>query len=79
MSTVKKPPVQPQPSKSQPDPSKTQLMPIPKRIAEEGSSHEDQIRPLAYRKWQEAGSPVSDGVEFWIAAEIEILQRKKPR
>jgi len=38
---------------------------------------EDEIRPLAYKKWQHAGCPVSDGVEFWIAAEAEILRSRR--
>jgi hypothetical protein len=72
MSTITKPPVRPQPSK-------TQLkQPVPERRAENSIAHEDEIRPLAYRKWQESGCPVSDGVEFWLAAEMEI-QRRKPR
>ena len=73
MSAVKKPPIQPQQSKSQLNP------PIPERRADDRSDHEDQIRPLAYRKWQEAGRPIGDGVEFWLAAETEILSRRKPR
>jgi hypothetical protein len=73
MSTITKPSVRPQPSKPQLKP------PIPEQRANDGSTHEDEIRPLAYRKWQESGCPISDGVEFWLAAETEILRRKKPR
>lgn len=40
---------------------------------------DEEIRPLAYQKWEEAGCPSGDGIEFWLAAEIEILRRKKPR
>ena len=29
----------------------------------------EQIRELAYRKWEAAGSPPSDGVPFWLEAE----------
>ena len=47
-------------------------------LIEDHSGHEEEIRPLAYRKWQEAGCPVGDGIEFWLAAETEIL-RRKPR
>ena len=39
------------------------------------SSHgvcEDKVREKAYLKWEAAGYPVSDGVEFWLAAEEEI-------
>ena len=80
MSSVTKPPVQPQPSKPQPQPAKTESKPpIPEQRAEDGNSREDEVRPLAYRKWEEAGCPACDGVEFWLAAETEILRRKKPR
>ena len=32
----------------------------------------DAIRTLAYHKWEAAGMPASDGVEFWLAAEAEL-------
>jgi Protein of unknown function (DUF2934) len=37
---------------------------------------EDHIRLLAYRKWQTAGKPTSDGVQFWLEAERELLRAK---
>jgi Protein of unknown function (DUF2934) len=36
---------------------------------------EDQIRDLAYRKWEEAGCPTGDGMAFWLAAEEELRSR----
>lgn len=33
----------------------------------------EKIRELAYFKWEAAGSPCGDGVEFWLAAEAELL------
>ena len=33
---------------------------------------EDQIRERAYTLWEEAGRPESDGVEFWLRAEVEL-------
>lgn len=33
---------------------------------------EDRIRELAYLKWESAGYPQSDGVEFWLQAEEEL-------
>ena len=33
--------------------------------------NEDVVRDTAYRKWQEAGEPVGDGVQFWLEAEQE--------
>jgi hypothetical protein len=71
MSMVKKPPVRPEQSQTQVKP------PITERLAEVSSAPEDEIRPLAYRNWQEAGCPVSDGVKFWLAAEAEILWNKR--
>jgi hypothetical protein len=31
-----------------------------------------KIEKLAYHKWEVAGRPQSDGVEFWLAAECEL-------
>jgi hypothetical protein len=39
---------------------------------------EDVIRLRAYAKWEAAGKPAGDGVQFWLAAERE-LSRKRPR
>ena len=84
MSTATKQSVRPQPSKPQSQapqsqPAKPQSSPpMPERRAEQGNGREDEIRALAYRKWQEAGGPTGDGVEFWLTAEMEIL-RRKPR
>lgn len=33
----------------------------------------EKIRELAYTKWEAAGCPCGDGVEFWLAAEAEPL------
>lgn len=30
---------------------------------------DQKIRELAYRKWEEAGYPHGDGVNFWLEAE----------
>lgn len=34
----------------------------------------EHVRELAYFKWQQAGCPDCDGVEFWLAAETEIRE-----
>jgi hypothetical protein len=34
----------------------------------------DDIRLSAYRKWEAAGKPNGDGVQFWLEAEQELLQ-----
>jgi hypothetical protein len=33
----------------------------------------DDIRQLAYEKWEAAGKPPGDGSEFWLQAEKELL------
>ena len=35
----------------------------------------DVIRDRAYELWELAGKPPGDGVEYWIKAEDEILER----
>jgi hypothetical protein len=44
--------------------------PATERIAE------DAVRLRAYQKWEAAGKPVGDGVQFWLAAETELAQHK---
>ena len=33
----------------------------------------DEIRQLAYAKWETAGKPPGDGSDFWLQAEKELL------
>ena len=33
---------------------------------------EEKIRELAYRKWQIAGRPEDDGIDFWLQAERDL-------
>lgn len=33
-----------------------------------------EIRELAYKKWEEAGRPCSDGVSFWLEAEKDYYK-----
>lgn len=35
---------------------------------------EEEIRCLAYLKWEAAGCPESNGDEFWIAAQKELTE-----
>ena len=37
---------------------------------------EDAIRLRAYQKWEAAGKPVGDGVQFWLAAEKEFSRNR---
>lgn len=32
----------------------------------------EEISKLAYEKWEAAGYPASDGIEFWLEAEAEL-------
>lgn len=36
----------------------------------------DDIRRCAYQKWEDAGKPHGDGVQFWLEAEQELLHGK---
>jgi len=35
-----------------------------------------EIRLRAYRRWESAGKPTGDGVQFWLDAEQELRQGK---
>jgi hypothetical protein len=35
----------------------------------------EQVRELAYRKWEEAGCPDGRDKEFWMAAEQELKEK----
>jgi len=37
---------------------------------------EEAIRTLAHEKWELAGCPAGDGVEFWLDAEQEVNQER---
>lgn len=36
------------------------------------------IRLCAYRKWESAGKPSVDGIQFWLEAEQELVSKKAP-
>lgn len=38
---------------------------------------EQTIREWAYSKWEAAGCPPGDGVDFWLAAEAEFHAEAK--
>lgn len=38
----------------------------------ETCSDKQKVRELAYKKWQQAGEPNGDGVNFWLDAEKEL-------
>jgi hypothetical protein len=35
---------------------------------------QDELRRCAYLKWEAAGRPPGDGIQFWLAAEAEMLK-----
>ena len=37
------------------------------------SEQEAAIRQAAYHKWEQAGRPIGDGLEFWLESEQELL------
>lgn len=37
---------------------------------------EDAIRLCAYQKWEAAGKPAGDGVQFWLTAERELSRHR---
>lgn len=38
----------------------------------------EEIRDRAYYKWEAAGCPCCDGVEFWLEAEAELNGQSQP-
>ena len=38
----------------------------------------EQVRERAYYKWEAAGCPCCDGVEFWLQAEAELNGETQP-
>jgi len=37
---------------------------------------DEDIRLCAYQKWEAAGKPAGDGVQFWLEAEQELVEGK---
>lgn len=66
---VSRPPGAPEPVKSAP-PARS-ATPAPEATPAAAPTA-DQIRRLAYEKWETAGCPTGDGAEYWLAAEREL-------
>lgn len=47
--------------------------PVPNGVSDRPA--EDEIRILAYEKWEAAGCPEGDAERFWLAAEQELRAR----
>lgn len=53
---------------------------MPTTAAADGSTADsaEKIRESAYYKWEAAGCPCSDGVEFWLQADSEMSSDQRP-
>lgn len=40
---------------------------------------DEDIRLCAYQKWEAAGKPTGDGIQFWLAAEQELVEGKNEK
>jgi hypothetical protein len=40
-------------------------------------AHENKLRLRAYQKWEAAGRPEGDGVQFWLEAEVELARESQ--
>ena len=40
-------------------------------------AQQEEIRELAYRKWQQAGCPTGDGFDYWVDAEREVTAARQ--
>ena len=40
---------------------------------------DEDIRLAAYQKWEAAGQPAGDGVQFWLQAEQELVQGRNEK
>ncbi|OAI54953.1 hypothetical protein AYO44_13940 [Planctomycetaceae bacterium SCGC AG-212-F19] len=40
---------------------------------------DENIRLCAYQKWEAAGKPTGDGVQFWLEAEQELVEGKNEK
>ena len=40
------------------------------------ASREQAIREIAYSKWEQAGWPIGDGMNFWLEAEQELADQE---
>jgi hypothetical protein len=47
--------------------------PVPNGVSDRPA--DDDIRILAYQKWEAAGCPDGEGERFWLAAEQELRAR----
>ena len=73
MSRKAAPPVRTAPMElTAPSPARATAVAGPAPAPAKAAPTEDEIRRLAYRKWEEAGRPEDDGSDHWFAAEDEL-------
>lgn len=54
-------------------------------VASRGNDHtaklvsDEDIRLAAYQKWERAGKPAGDGVQFWLQAEQELMEGRNEK
>jgi len=49
--------------------------PTANRLQSDKTISLEEVRHLAYLKWEAAGKPDGDGAQFWIEAEQQLLQQ----
>ena len=49
----------------------------PANAERNGKPTANDIRARAYEKWEAAGRPAGDGVQFWLQAETELSQMER--
>lgn len=67
-------------SLANPSPGKTTTTTTGAAVASGDKDHNwvstEAIRLCAYQKWESAGKPTGDGVQFWLEAEQELMEGK---
>jgi hypothetical protein len=58
-----------------PKPTTTRQTAVPSGIKDHNAEmvSVEAIRLCAYRKWESAGKPTGDGIQFWLEAEQELV------
>ena len=49
---------------------------VSEQVQKGKTKSQEAVRVCAYQKWEAAGKPKGDGVNFWIEAEQEVVQVK---
>jgi hypothetical protein len=58
--------------------SQPQVVPNDGQPSTATADSSEKIREAAYYKWEAAGCPCCDGVEFWLQAEAEMSTDNRP-